>query len=451
MTDQSMKDRLAAHMKGEVLGPASPDYNEVRKLWNGMIDRRPALIARCHEAGDVVASVNFAREEGLQPSMRGGGHGVAGNAVSEDGLMIDLSPMKTVEVDPEARIARVGPGATLGDMDAATQAHGLATTGGVDSRTGVAGLTLGGGIGWLVRSFGLTLDNVIAFDVVTADGELRRASADENSDLYWGLRGGGGRLGVVTQFEFRLQPVGPEVAVAQIFHPHEDAAGALRFYRDFMADAPDEIGCSAMVMPVPPAEPFPEAHHGRTAIALVGCYSGPVEEGLARFAELKAYGEPIVAAVQPMPYTALQQSFNEATPDGARYYWKSQFLQALSDEAIDTLVEHTEHMPGAFSAIGIEGLGGAFGRVDPAATAFPHRGAPFNFGLWAGWTEAAEDEPVIEWVRGLHKAMAPYSTGGTYSNYFDKDDQDRTDAAFGANRARLQRIKEKYDPQNLFR
>lgn len=450
LEDAKLKE-LAGALQGELLTPESPAYDETRALWNGMIDRRPALIVRCRSADDVVAAVNFARDNRLQPAARGGGHGVAGHAVPENGLMIDLSLMNGVEVDSDARIARVGSGATLGDMDGKTQEYGLATTGGVDSRTGVAGLTLGGGIGWLVRSFGLSLDNVVAFEVVTADGKLRRANESDHPDLYWGLRGGGGRLGVVTSFEFQLHPVGPDVAVAQIFHPYEGAADALRFYRDFMAQAPDQLGCSAMVMTVPPTDPFPESHHGKTAVAFVGCYSGAVEEGMRQLEGLKAHGQPILEAVQPMSYVTLQQSFNEAAPDGARYYWKSQFLKELSDAAIDTLVGHVEQVPGAFSAIGIEGLGGATGRVDSRATAFPHRDAPFNLGIWGGWSEPADDSHVTDWVRGLNDAMKPYSTGGSYANYLDADEQERMPAVFGDNHSRLQEIKKKYDPENLFR
>ncbi len=441
---------LNKQLKGDVLLPTSPGFDEARRLWNGMIDRRPALIARCDSAEDVMAAVNFARDNGLRPTMRGGAHGVAGHAVVEDGLMIDLSRMNAVTVDAVSRTARVGPGATLGDMDAATQKVGLATTGGVDSRTGVAGLTLGGGMGWLARSFGLSIDNLIAVDIVTADGKLQRASADKNADLFWAVRGGGGRFGVITGFEFRLHPVGPKVATAQVFHPGSDAAGALRFFRDFMATAPDSIGCSAMVLTIPPVEPFPEAHHGRTAVALVGCYSGPVEEGLEALEKLKDYGEPILGFVAPADYADFQRSFNEATPDGGRYYWKSQYLQALSNEAIEAFVPHIESLPGPYTAIAFETMGGAIGRVDTTATAFPHRSAPFNFGAWAGWVDPAEDEKCIAWVRALHDAMIPYSTGGVYANYLDRDDGDRLKSAFGDNHERLQQIKAKYDPDNLF-
>ncbi|WP_222708383.1 FAD-binding oxidoreductase [Alkalisalibacterium limincola] len=415
-------------------------------------DRSPAGADRpLQSAEDVVAAVNFAREEGLRPTMRGGAHGVAGHAVCDNGLMIDLSLMNSVTVDPAARVARVGPGAVLGDMDAATQKHGLATTGGVDSRTGVAGLTLGGGMGWLARSFGLALDNLIALEVVTADGQHRSASNDENPDLFWALRGGGGRFGVVTAFEFQLHKVGPEVAMAQVFHPGSDAAGALRFFRDYMAKAPDQVGAGAMVMTVPPVEPFPEDHHGKTAVALVGCYSGAMEEGMQVLQGIREYGNPILDVLTPIPYADLQQSFDQATPEGARYYWKSQYLSELSDEAIDTLVTHMESLPGPFTTIAFECMGGAISRVDPAETAFPHRKAPFNFGVWAGWAEPEYDDIAIGWTRKLHEAMTPYSTGGVYANYLDHDDSDKMKAAFGENHDRLQAIKKKYDPYGLFR
>ncbi len=450
-TKNSTSKLLQDDFRGEVLNPASPDYDQARQLWNGMIDRRPALIARARDVNDVIQAVNFAQSQGMRVSVRGGGHGVAGTALLDDGLVIDLSGMHEVEVNVDQRSANVGPGATLEQMDAATQAHGLATTGGVDSRTGVAGLTLGGGMGWLGRSFGLSIDNLLSLDVVTADGELRRASEDENPDLFWALRGGGAGLGVVTNFEFRLHPVGPEVATIQVFHPLERGGEALRFFRDFMADAPDAVGCNAFAMPVPPVEPFPEDQHGKIAIAFVGCHSGPKEIGLGTLQSLADHGEPMLQMVQAVSYCDMQKSFNEATPDGARYYWKSQYLQDLSDAAIDSLIAALDTpFPGPFSAVAIESLGGAIGRVKPEATAFPHRSAPFNFGIWAGWEHAADDEQAIAWTRGIYEAMLPHSTGGVYANYLDRDDQDRMQAAFGANRERLEKIRKDHDPLRLF-
>ncbi len=456
MTDEPTIDHDAAtvlegRMPGTLLRPGDAGYDEARTVWNGMIDRRPALIARCRGADDVVAAVDFARENDLTLSVRGGGHSVAGRAVCDDGLMIDLTPMSAVQVDAEARTARVGRGATWGDFDEKAQEHGLATTGGLVSSTGVGGLTLGGGIGYLARAHGLAADNLIACDVVTADGRRVRASEDENPDLFWGLRGGGGNFGIVTSFEFRLHEVGPGILTAQAFHPADAAREVLEFYRDFTADAPDEVMCYALVAHVPPAPPFPEESHGDTTVALVAAYAGEAEEGRPVLEPVASYGDPILAFAEPMPYTALQQAFDDGTPEGGRYYWKSHFLDALTDEVIETLVRHVDPLPGAYSMVGFEHLQGAVGRVPATDTAFPERDAAFSFGAWAGWIDSADDEEMIGWTRRLHDAMAPHATGGVYTNYLDQDEDGRVEAAFGANYGRLVELKKKWDPDNLFR
>jgi FAD/FMN-containing dehydrogenase len=451
MFDKATIKQSAEIFNGKLIQPGDADYDEARAVWNGMIDRKPAAIVQCADVDDVINAVNLARENDLMISIKGGGHGVAGRSVCDDGLMIDFSSMKFVKVDPEARTATVEPGATLADLDAATQKHGLATTGGLVSETGVAGLTLGGGVGYLARKYGLTVDNLISADVVTADGKLIHASDDENPDLMWALRGGGGNFGIVTSFEFKLHEVGPEVLTAQIFYPMEDAEGVLRAYRDFAAEAPDEMACYALAVNVPPMEPFPEEYHMKTAIVLVACYVGDTKEGKKLLESLQKLGEPVFQVVGQMPYVALQQSFDKGAPKGGRYYWKAHYMEGLPDEAIKKFVENVDPLPGPFSLVGIEPMGGAISRVKPSSTAFPDRNAVFGMGIWSGWTEASDDEKAIEWTREFHKAMEPYSTGGVYANYLDRDDDDRVKDAFGVNHDRLRKIKAKYDPDNFFR
>jgi len=448
--DPSAVEGLAGALRGRLVQPEDNDYQEARSVWNAMIDRRPALIAQCAGVADVIQALAFAREHGVAVTVRGAGHSVAGKSASDDALMIDLGSMRWVQVDPEARVARVGPGAVGGDLDTETQVFGLATTGGTDSTTGVIGLTLGGGIGFLGRRFGLASDNLLSADVVLADGRVVRASEAQNVDLFWALRGGGGNFGVVTAIELRLHPVGPEVMVVQAFHPYEAAGAALRFYRDFTAEAPDEIGGYALAVNVPPVPGFPEAFHGKTAIALVVSHAGSLEDGEAALRPLAEFGDPMLKVMTPMPYAVLQQSFDAANPAGQRYFWKSQYLAGLPDEAIDVFVERADPLPGPFSAAWFEPLRGAAGRLDPAATAFPHRGAAYNFAISAGWTDPASDERAIGWTRAFHDAMTPYSTGGVYANYIGLDDVARLRAAFGENFDRLRQVKAKYDPEGVF-
>lgn len=450
-TIPSMLDELASTLNGPLLRPDDDGYDDARAVWNGMIDRRPAAIARCGSAADVVAAVRFARTSGLPLSIRGGGHQAAGKAICDDGLVVDLSPMDGVEVDPDTRTARVGPGATLGQFDRAAQQFGLATTGGVHSGTGVAGLTLGGGIGWLARTFGLASDNLVAADVVTADGTLVHASEEEHPDLFWALRGGGGNFGVVTSFEFQLHPVGPEILTAQLFHRIEDAERVLRAYRDVMAAAPDELACYPIILNVPPVDPFAAELQGKPALALVGCYSGDPADGEPAIAPLAALGEPFLNVVAPMPYAAFQSAFDAGTPDGARYYGKAHLLPDLSDAAIATVLDHVEDLPGAFSTIFFESLGGAIARRPADATAWPHRDAAYGFAVQAGWIDPDDDQAEIAWVRRIHEAMAPHATGGVYVNYMDGDEADRVTAAYGDHYRRLAEIKERWDPDNLFR
>lgn len=438
-------------LRGELLQPGDPGYDDARRVWNGMVDRRPSLIARCRGTADVVAALDLARTHGLAVSVKGGGHGVAGKAVVDDALMIDLSPMDGVHVDPGAKTARVGPGATWGQVDRETQAFGLATTGGVDSRTGVAGLTLGGGIGYLARSCGLAVDNLRAAEVVLADGRVVTADADHHPDLYWALRGGGGNFGVVTSFELRLHEVGPEVMTAQVFLPMENAAEGLRTYHRFQTAAPDQASCFALFVNVPPVEPFPEERHGQTALALVACHTGDLETAADDLAPLTSVGEPLLSVVAPMPYATLQSSFDAGAPDGARYYWKAMYLDDITDQAIDTLVDRVSPLPGPYANVFFEPLGGAVGRVPATETAFAHRDARFGLGITAGWDDPDHDATATAWVRSLHAAMAPYDNGGVYTNYLDHDDGDRVAAAYATNLDRLQAVKAEYDPDNVFR
>lgn len=451
MTELKPFRDLAEKLSGKLIQPEDNGYEEARRIWNGMVDRRPAAIAFCKDTDDVVRALNFARENRLPFSIRCGGHGYSGNAVVDDGLLIDLSPMRSVRVDPEKRRAIVEGGAQLGDLDRATQAHGLAVTAGVDPTTGVGGLTLGGGTGFLARKLGLTIDSLDCAQVVLANGSVVSANADEHSDLFWALRGGGGNFGIVTEFEFALHPVGPEVMTCQVFYPFEAARHVLRFYRDYMVDAPDEVGCYALLVPVPAVEPFPKEHHGQTAVALVGCYAGDIETGRRALAPLTTIADPLLTMLQPMAYADLQSTFKDAAPHGKRYYAKSHFLHDTTNELLDLVVDRTRELPGEFSNTFFEPQGGAVARVDPAATAFPHREALFSISMSAGWSDPAEDGENIERTRSFYDATTPHSTGGVYSNYMDFDEGERVKSAYGANFERLGEVKAKYDPENIFR
>ena len=443
-------DGVHGHLDGTVILPSDPEYDSARSVWNGMIDRRPAMIVRCAGTDDVVTALAHARETGLTVTVRGAGHNVAGNAVGEGAMVIDLGDMSALEVDADARVARVGPGAHGAALDAATHAVGLATTGGTDSTTGVVGLTLGGGVGFLLRAHGLAADNLLGADVVLADGTQLHASETEHPDLFWALRGGGGSFGVVIAVELQLHPIGPEIAVAQVFHPFHDAAEALRFYRDFTAAAPDEIGGYALAVNVPPLDAFPAETHGTTAVVLALSHAGSVEDGMRELQPLCDFGTPLLSLLQPMAYPVLQQSFDAANPAGKRYFWKSAYLLGMPDDAIEAFVAHADPLPGPYSAAYFEALGGAFARVDPSATAFPHRDAPYNFGLSAGWDSPEDDDAGIAWSRRLHAAMQPWATGGLYANYIGADDVGRLEAAYGPNLGRLRQVKERYDPDGVF-
>ncbi|MEW5926505.1 MAG: FAD-binding oxidoreductase [Gemmatimonadota bacterium] len=444
-------ERLASRMRGSVLTPDSPGYDEARAIWNAMIDRRPGLIARCRGAADVMQAVRFAREHEALVAVRGGGHNIAGSAVCDGGLMIDLTPMQSVLVDPETRTARVEPGCTLSDLDHEAQAFGLATPVGINSTTGIAGLTLGGGFGWLSRKHGMTIDNLLSADVVTAEGEFVRASDTENFDLFWAIRGGGGNFGVVTSFEFRLHPVGPQVLAGLVVHPMEDAADVLRFYRAFTATLSNDTAVWAVLRKAPPL-PFLPAHwHGREVLVLAAFHAGDVEEGERVLRPLRAYGDPIADVVMPQSYAAWQKTFDPLLAPGARNYWKSHDFSELPDELLDTLVAYALRLPSDHTEIFIGQTGGAMRDVAPHATAYPHRRTEFVMNVHTRWEEPAEDDRCIAWAREFFAATAPFAAGTVYVNFLTEDEAARVPAAYGANHERLGRLKHRYDPDNLFR
>jgi FAD/FMN-containing dehydrogenase len=451
-TVQMMKaEELRASLKGELLLPGSNGYERARQVWNAMIDKHPELIVRCAVLSDVVRAVNFARENDFLLSIRGGGHNVAGSAVNDGGIVIDLSPMKAVHVDPVARRAVVEAGATLADFDAATQAHGLATPVGINSTTGIAGLTLGGGFGWLSRKYGMTVDNLESAEVVTAAGDVVRASAVEHPDLFWALRGGSGNFGVVTCFEFRLHPVGPDVLSGLIVYPISEARSVLRQYGEFALGAPDELSVWAVVRLAPPLPFLPESVHGKGIVALALLHAGDPESGKALIDRLRRFGTPIGEHVGLQPYTAWQQAFDPLLTDGARNYWKSHNLPALRDGLLDTIVDYADAQPSPHCEIFIAALGGATTRPSPESTAYAHRDVQFVMNVHGRWTDAADDEQCIHWAREFFSASAPFATGGVYVNFLTADEEDRVRAAYGSNYHRLVEVKRRYDPANLFR
>jgi len=449
------EDELAAfagRLKGELIRPGDPDYDQARSVWNGMIDRRPALIARCAGVDDVVEAVRFARARDMLVAVRGGGHNVAGTGTVDGGLVIDLSPMKRVEVDPVQRTARAEGGVTWGELDRETHVFGLATPGGVVTDTGIAGLTLGGGLGWLRRKYGLSCDNLLSVEMVTADGNVVRASEDENPDLFWAVRGGGGNFGVVTTFEYRLHPVGPEVMQAIVLYPLEIARPALRFFREQMAQAPDELSSFAILQHVPAVEPYPEAWHHKPAVIFLACHCGPLDEGERVLRPLREFADPIIDLSGPMPYVEVQKLFDEDYPRGWRYYWKSTYMDSLSDPVIERLIAHTEAMPSHHSTLDIWHMGGAVAR--PASEmAFRGRSAPFHLGIEANWENPADDEANIAWAREVYRDMQQFSDGVEYLNFpgFLEDRERVVRQTFGDAYDRLARVKAQYDPDNFFR
>ena len=449
--DAEAVEQLRAGFRGELVLPGDVDYDEARAVWNGMIDRRPALIARCAGVADVVAAVGFAREHGLLTAIRGGGHNVAGNAVCDGGIVVDVSPMKGVAVDPRRRTVHAQGGLTWGELDRETQVHGLATTGGLVSSTGIAGFTLGGGIGWLQRAHGLACDNLVSAEVVTAEGTVVRASDDEHPDLYFGLRGGGGNFGVVTSFEFRLHPVGP-VLGGNVLYPLDAARDVLIGWSDFASTAPDELTTMAAFITVPPLPFIPEHLHGTQAVAIAFCYLGPEAEGQRLVAPLAELAPGGVALVHAMPYTVLQTMFDPAAPAGKLNYWKSEYLSGLTEEAAEALVDGVRRIGSPLTQVHVHQLGGAMSRVPEGETAFAHRSAPFLLNVIGMWEDPGESELHIAWARELWESMQPFSAGGAYVNFLGEEGGDRVRAAYDERTfERLAAVKQAYDPENFFR
>jgi FAD/FMN-containing dehydrogenase len=431
-------------VRGELLRPIDAGYETARKVWNGMIDRRPALIIRCAGVADVITAVQFARTHDLLVAVRGGGHNVAGHAVCDGGLMIDLSRMKGLRVDPVQRTAQAQPGLTLGEFDRETQLFGLATTGGVVSSTGIAGLTLGGGLGWLIGTCGLAVDNLLSVDLVTADGRVLRASQDENADLFWAVRGAGTNFGVVASLKYQLHPVGPTITGGLVAHPFERARDVLRFYRDVTASLPDECTVFAGLIHAPDGS-------GTKLAAIVVCHCGPPDAGAAATRPLKAFGSPAMDTVGPLTYCQLNAMLDDAYPKGALHYWKSNFLAQLSDAAIDTMIECFARCPSPMGQVLLEHLHGAATRVGISATAFPHRADGYNFLVLSQWMAPSYNEPCIAWARETYAAMQPFVGLGRYVNYLDHDEVgEPVAAAYGPNYRQLQELKAKYDPSNFF-
>jgi FAD/FMN-containing dehydrogenase len=438
-------------IRGKVLDPKASSYDESRTIWNSTIDRRPALIVQCEEAGDVLRCVQFARDNGLLVAVKGGGHHIAGNAICDDGIVIDLSPMRSVRVEPQTSRALVEPGATLADVDAATAPYGLAVPVGVNSTTGIAGLTLGGGFGWITRKYGLTVDSLVSADVVTAEGKMLHASATENADLFWALRGGGGNFGIVTSFEFKLREVGQQVLSGLVVHPLDGAEALLKQYRELQDRAPDELTCWAVLRAAPPLPFLPTEWHGRKVLIFAMCYVGDLAEGERAAAAIRALGTPIADVVGPSPFAGWQTAFDPLLAPGARNYWKSRDFAELSDDAISAVVEAARAAPGPECEVFIFHVGGAASRVPVSSTAFPQRNAHFGMNVHSRWRDQSTDKQYVEWARQAFDATAPFASGTAYVNFMPGDEGDRVQTAYGENYARLTEIKRRYDPKNLFR
>jgi FAD/FMN-containing dehydrogenase len=445
-------EQFHAGFKGMLFQPDDAGYEDARAVQNGMIERRPALIARCNGVADVIAAVTFARENSLLVSIRGGGHNAAGNALCDDGIVIDLSGMRAVRVDPTARTVRAEGGATWADVDRETQVFGLATPGGLVSTTGIAGLSLHGGMGHLRRKYGFSVDNIISVDVVTADGKLRTASATEHPDLYWAMRGAGSNFGVVTSMEFRLHPVGPMVALCAPLYPGADAPRVLSAWRDYMATAPDEVSSNGVLWSIPTLDGFPEALHGEPVVIPMATYAGDADEGERIMQPLREFGTPLLDLSGQLPYTTLQVAFDPMFPKGDRYYFKSQYVDDLSDELIDELCAISAARPSPRTVIVIWHQGGATSRVGPRETPLARRDAPFLASFDAAWSDSADDEPNIAWARNAWSAMQRHSSGGLYLNFagFGEEKEELVRSGYGINYDRLVQIKTKYDPSNLF-
>jgi len=443
-------EELKGSIKGSILAADDPGYAEARQIWNAMIDRRPAVIVQCALADDVPPVIGSARENNLEISVRGAGHNIAGNALCENGITIDFSRMRKVRVDAGKKRAYVEPGATLADLDLAVQAHGLATPVGINSTTGIAGLTLGGGFGWLTRKYGMTIDNLISVDLITAEGKKLRVSETDNADLFWAVRGGGGNFGVVTQFEFRLFPVGPEIVAGLIVFPFNQAKQVLTRYRRFVDSAPEDLNVWAVLRKAPPLPFLPESVHGEEVVVLPIFYAGAVAEAEKLIAPLRSFGNALGEHIGPQPYVEWQKAFDPLLTSGARNYWKSHNFTELADGALDTIIEFAGKLPSPQCEIFIGLIAGAPNRVAPGAMAYGHRDAKFVLNVHGRWDEAKDDQKCIGWARDFFKASAPYASAGAYVNFMTEEESDRVAAAYGSNYERLVAIKRRYDPENVF-
>jgi hypothetical protein len=437
----SVRQELKSGLRGEVVCPDDRGYDTARAVFNGMIDRHPLAVIRCLDASDVVSCITIARRHDLPLSVRGGGHSVAGNAVRDGALMLDLSGMKAIRVDPGARTVRAEPGLTLGEFDRATQAFGLATTLGVVSMTGIAGLTLGGGLGWLNGRHGLACDNLISADVATADGQVLRASTEENEDLFWGIRGGGGNFGIVTSFEYQLHPV-DLVLAGGLSYPLGMAPQVLRYYDEFVKAAPDNLSTAASLGLTPTGEP---------TVSIAVCYCGPIDEGETVLRPLRTFQSPVDDGIQPMPYTVLQSARDEGFPSGQLHYWKSGWLRDVTDGAIETLMRFLPHMPSSAGGVGLQQMHGVASRVAPSVTAFAHRAEQYDFLIQSQWSDATDSDRNVEWTKALFEAMQPHLEESVYVNNLGDEGPQRVQAAYGENYRRLVAVKQTYDPDNLFR
>ncbi len=450
--DTRLED-LRMGIGGTVLAPGDEGFDDAIRLWNGMISRRPALVVRCAGNADVIAAIAYAREHGLPVSVRGGGHNVAGNALSEDGLVIDLSALNHVRVDLERRTVRAGGGAVLADVDRETQAFGLATPLGAVPRTGIGGLTLHGGLGFLTRRLGLSCDNLIAADVVTADGRLLQVDEETHPDLLWALRGGGGNFGVVTSFEYRLHSVGPEVFVVMTLYPADATRAGLHVFRELMPSAPEELMALAILWSAGHEEPIPEAWQGKPVFVVVACWSGPLEEAEQATRALREIAVPVVDLSGPMPFLVAQQLFDPEYPDGRRYYWKSLYVPDLDEPIVEVLEREAARRPSPLSSVDVWALGGAMRREPAGGSAFARRDDPFLIGIESNWDDPDDDQSNLGWARALFTELAELAPGGTYLNFpgFVEEGDELLRATYGAGYARLQELKAAYDPDNFFR
>ncbi|MFH5831217.1 FAD-binding oxidoreductase [Halalkalibaculum sp. DA384] len=448
--EKKLIEELKSTIAGTIILPDDPTYNKARTIWNGMIDKKPALIVQVADTQDVPVAVNFARKNRLELSVLGGGHHIAGNSLAENGLTIDFSNMKKVQVDPEKRRAYVEPGATLADFDKATQAHGLATPTGINSTTGMAGLTLGGGFGWLTRQYGLTVDNLVSADVVSAGGKAIKASEEENPDLFWALRGGGGNFGVVTGFEFNLHNMGPEVFAGLMVFPFHQAKNVLRQYNEFSQSAPRELNVWVVLRHAPPLPFLPDDVHGKMVLVLAIFYNGEADKGEKLVDFLRGFGNPVGEHTGMQPYTQWQQAFDPLLTPGLRNYWKSHNFETVTDELIGSLVKFAGTIPSPHTEIFLGSISGLQNEIPAEATAYPLRHARYIMNVHGRWEDESDDDRLIGWAREVYNATKPYAAGGAYVNFMTEDENNAVASAYGANYERLVVLKQKFDPENLF-